>query len=100
MLLFEKKKKKRWQRGLMLVEVLVVVAIMAIISTIVAFAVIPLYVDHQKKVARQSASSLRLIIGTWRMSHYGEDCPRSRACGPTRSSTANPATTTRGALRT
>jgi prepilin-type N-terminal cleavage/methylation domain-containing protein len=75
MLLLTKKPKKRSKRGLMLVEVLVVVAIMAIISTVVAFAAIQIYVDHQKKIARQSVSSLRHLAGTWRMGHSGEDCP-------------------------
>jgi prepilin-type N-terminal cleavage/methylation domain-containing protein len=75
MMKLERRSKKRWQRGLMLIEVLVVVAIMAIMAATVAFAVIPIYVDHQKKIAKQSASSLRLVVGTWRMSHYGEDCP-------------------------
>jgi general secretion pathway protein G len=68
-------KNRRTQRGLMLIEVLVVVAIMALMATIVAFAVIPLYADHQKKVALESASSLRLLVGTWRMNHFGEECP-------------------------
>ena len=59
----------------MLIEVLVVVAIMAIMAAVVAFAVIPLFVDHQKKLAKQSASSLRLLVNAWRFNHLGEDCP-------------------------
>ena len=58
-----------------LVEVLVVVAIMAILSTVVAFAVVPIYRTSQKRTARLNASSLRRVAGAWRMSHLGDECP-------------------------
>ena len=44
-------------------------------SAIVAYAVIPIYVESQKRTARLSASSLRRLVGTWRLTHPGEDCP-------------------------
>ena len=57
-------------------EVLVVIAIMSILSAVVAFAVIPMYVESQKKAARLSASSLRRVAGTWRLNHTEEECPK------------------------
>ena len=68
-------RRARRSRGVTLVEVLVVIAIMAIMSTVVAYAVLPIYIESQKKTARLSASSLRRLVGTWRLTHPGEDCP-------------------------
>jgi general secretion pathway protein G len=65
----------RHSRGVTLVEVLVVIAIMSIIATVVAYAVIPIYGESQKKTARLSASSLRRLVGIWRMGHPGDECP-------------------------
>ena len=67
--------RARRSRGVTLVEVLVVIAIMSIMSAIVAYAVIPMYIESQKKTARLSASSLRRLVGTWRLTHSGEECP-------------------------
>jgi len=75
MSLLSKSSIQQRQRGVTLVEVLVVIAIMAILSTVVAFAVIPMYVASQKRTARLSASSLRHGVGAWRVSHLGEQCP-------------------------
>ena len=65
----------RYARGVTLVEVLVVVAIMSILSAVVAFAVIPMWIETQKKTARLNASSLRRLAGAWRLNHVGEECP-------------------------
>jgi len=63
------------RRGVTLVEVLVVIAIMSILTAVVAFAVVPMYRESQKKTARLSAASLRRLAGTWKLNHSGEECP-------------------------
>jgi general secretion pathway protein G len=60
---------------MMLIEVLVVIAIMATMAAVVAFAVIPIYKDTQKKAAKMNASELRKVASQWRMTHLGEECP-------------------------
>jgi general secretion pathway protein G len=67
--------RKRSKRGLMLIEVLVVIAIMATITAAVAFAVIPMYKDAQKSTAKMNAAELRKMAAQWRMTHVGEECP-------------------------
>jgi hypothetical protein len=59
----------------MLIEVLITVAIMTILTAAVAFAVIPMWGDMQKKTARLNAAALRRIAGNFRMGHSGEECP-------------------------
>jgi type II secretory pathway pseudopilin PulG len=58
-----------------LVEVLIVIAIMSLISAAAAFAVVTIWVDTQKKWAKESAGEWRHLVGTWRMMHSDEECP-------------------------
>jgi general secretion pathway protein G len=72
------------QRGMTLIEVLIVVAIMSILATVVGFALFQLHFREQKKIARLSASSLRRVAATWRLNRTGDECPnfvRLRADG-------------------
>ena len=65
----------RRARGLMLVEVLVVIAIMALISTVVAFGVVHLFLRAKIDAAALSTSSLRRVAGAYRLNHLGDECP-------------------------
>jgi general secretion pathway protein G len=61
-------------RGVTLIEILVVLAIVALVSAGIAIAAIR-YLDHAKKeTTRQSALTLRMVITTYRMQH-ADECP-------------------------
>jgi general secretion pathway protein G len=62
------------ERGVTLVEVLIVVAIMAMISATVVVAVIPKFKDAQIKTADQSAREIRNAVTRFR-SRGTDQCP-------------------------
>jgi general secretion pathway protein G len=62
------------QRGVTLVEVLIVVAIMAMLAGGVAFAILPKMQETRIKTARQGATELRKMAELWR-AETGEPCP-------------------------
>jgi general secretion pathway protein G len=62
-------------RGVTLVEVLIVVAIMSLIAAGVVVAVIPKYKKAQMDTAEQNAREIRSAVARWRATRGGEDCP-------------------------
>jgi general secretion pathway protein G len=61
-------------QGVTLVEVLIVVAIMAMLAGGVAFALLPKFGDTQNKVAIQGATEIRRMVQTYQIDK-GSDCP-------------------------
>lgn len=62
------------QRGVTLVEVLIVVAIMAMLAGGVAFAYLPRMQETRIKTARQGALEIRKMVQLWQTEN-GADCP-------------------------
>jgi general secretion pathway protein G len=65
---------RRVSRGVTLVEVLIVVAIMAMLAGGVAFALIPQFQKASIKTAKENAIKLRQAVALWRTDSPGE-CP-------------------------
>jgi general secretion pathway protein G len=65
------------QRGVTLVEVLIVVAILSLIAGGVAIYAIPKYQQAQKDTAKTDAKTLVQVVETWKLNHpaAGGDCP-------------------------
>ena len=61
--------------GVTLVEVLIVVAIMAMLAAGVAVAVIPKFQEAQRKTAKTSALTIRQAIHSWQMTNNETRCP-------------------------
>lgn len=61
-------------RGVTLVEVLIVVAIMAMLAGGVAFAYLPRMQETRVKTARQGALEIRKMVQLWQTEN-GTDCP-------------------------
>jgi prepilin-type N-terminal cleavage/methylation domain-containing protein len=70
-----RRRKRAWSRGLSLIEILVVLAIIAMVSGVIAITVIGHLEKARKETTRQSAHALRTIASTYRMDRAGEDCP-------------------------
>ena len=66
---------ERAARGVTLVEVLIVVAIMSLIATTVVVAVIPKFQQAQEDTALNSAREIRNAVVRWRATRGGDDCP-------------------------
>ena len=66
--------RRRRSVGVTLVEILIVVAIMAMIASGVAFAVLPQFSKAQLKTAKQGALEIRKVSQLWQMDNPG-DCP-------------------------
>lgn len=64
----------RAQRGVTLVEVLIVVAIMAMLAGGVAFAILPRMQETRIKTARQGAKQLVAMVESWRLEN-ADGCP-------------------------
>ena len=73
-----KHNRRHRERGLMLVEILIVVAIIALITGGVAVAVIKHFMDAKIKTANSEAAVIRSVVGTWLMLDNGEGCPTVR----------------------
>src|SRR5688572_33370053 len=67
--------RRQHSRGVTLVEVLIVVAIMALIAGGVSFLILPKYKEAQIKTARQSAQSIRQVATQYIALNSAEDCP-------------------------
>ena len=65
----------RARRGVTLVEVLIVVAIMSLIATTVVVAVIPKFQQAQNDTALNSAREIRNAVVRWRATRGGDQCP-------------------------
>jgi general secretion pathway protein G len=73
-----KKWTKALQRGVTLIEVMIVVVILGLIAGGVAVAVLPKLGQAQKDTTRTSATELRRAAETWRANHAGEGCPTAK----------------------
>jgi len=63
------------RRGVTLVEVLIVVAIIALVSAGVAAAAIPYWERARYKTALTNARHLRGVVKTWLVERDSKDCP-------------------------
>ena len=69
-------RRARRRRGVTLVEVLIVVAIMALISAGVGFLVLPKYKEAQVKTATTTARTIRQAASLWRsLKGAAGECP-------------------------
>lgn len=66
--------RRRQQAGVSLVEVLIVVAIMAMIAGGVSFAILPRMAEARVKTAKQGAQEIRKAVQLWQIENGGE-CP-------------------------
>jgi len=62
-------------RGVTLVEVLIVVAIMALIASGVGVAVLKYWGDAQEKTTQANARAIRGAVKTWWIEHDQGECP-------------------------
>lgn len=67
--------RRRAARGMTLIEVLVVLGIVALISGVIAVAVIGHLERARIQTSRESARVIRGAITTYRMNYGGEECP-------------------------
>jgi general secretion pathway protein G len=70
--------RRAHRRGVTLVEVLIVVAILSIIAGGVAIFAVPRYIQAQHDTAVVSARALLDVVHAWRIEHRceGDDCPK------------------------
>lgn len=68
-------RRQRHQAGVTLVEVLIVVAIMALLASGVSFAILPKYREAQVNTAKTSAQVLRRAIQDWQRVNNEVTCP-------------------------
>jgi general secretion pathway protein G len=66
--------RRQQQAGVSLVEVLIVVAIMAMLAGGVAFAILPRMAEARLKTAKQGAQEIRKAVQLWQVENGGE-CP-------------------------
>jgi general secretion pathway protein G len=66
---------RRTAAGVTLVEVLIVVAIMALLASGVSFAILPKYKEAQVNTARTSAQVMRRAIQDWQRINNEYGCP-------------------------
>lgn len=64
-------------RGVTLIEILIVLAIVGLIAGGIAVAVIPKFAQAQKETTRNSAKALQQVADLWRTTHPGE-CPTAQ----------------------
>jgi general secretion pathway protein G len=68
-------RRSRQRRGVTLVEVLIVVAIMSLLSAGVALAVIPAWMRARIETTRMSATELRKAALNWQAQTASAECP-------------------------
>jgi general secretion pathway protein G len=66
---------RRYQRGVTLIEVMIVVVILGLIAGGVAVAVFPKLKKAQVDTTTTSARALRSVAETWRSEHASDQCP-------------------------
>lgn len=73
-LLIAARRGKRRQRGVTLVEILIVLAIVGLIAGGIAVYAVPKFQKAQVDNTRNSAKALHAVAEAWRANH-GNDCP-------------------------
>jgi general secretion pathway protein G len=71
----QRARRQRRQAGVTLVEVLIVVAIMALLASGVTFAILPKYKEAQVSTAKTSAQVMRRAIQDWQRVNNEVTCP-------------------------
>ena len=71
--------RRSTSRGVTLVEVLIVVAILSLIAGGVAIFAIPQFKKAQVDTAKTDTKTLLNVIDGWRVTHSGTDCPTVEA---------------------
>jgi general secretion pathway protein G len=73
------KRVRRWrsaaQRGVTLIEILIVLAIVGLIAGGVAVVAIPKYAESQKKQAKIDSQTIHPVAEKYRVDHPGNQCP-------------------------
>lgn len=67
--------RRRVERGVTLIEVLIVVAIMSMISAGVVVAILPRFRQTQIENTKTNAREVRAAVMRWRTMNSGSDCP-------------------------
>ncbi len=67
--------RRATQAGVTLIEVMIVVAIMAMLAGAVAFGVIPQYQKSQIKTAETAAFTIRQAVQSWQLTNNESSCP-------------------------
>ena len=67
--------RRTYQRGVTLIEVMIVVVILGLIAGGVAVAVFPKLKKAQIETTTTSARALRSVAETWRSEHASDQCP-------------------------
>lgn len=67
--------RRSFSRGVTLIEILIVLAIVGLLATGVGLVVIPKYAEAQKKQAKTDAVEIHRIAEQYRAEHTGEGCP-------------------------
>jgi general secretion pathway protein G len=66
---------RRWRRGVTLFEVLIVVAILAMVAGGVAVVGLPRFREAQVKTARTAAQTIRSAVHQWQLNNGDSACP-------------------------
>jgi general secretion pathway protein G len=67
--------RRSMERGVTLIEVMIVVVILGLIASGVAVAVFPKFKEAQKNTTKTSAMELRRAAEMWRGTHASDICP-------------------------
>ena len=68
-------RRLRRERGVTLFEVLIVVAILAMVASGVAVFALPRFQDSQKKTAETGARTIRMAVQQWQAANNETSCP-------------------------
>jgi len=68
-------RRMRRARGVTLFEVLIVVAILAMVASGVAVFALPRFQDSQKKTAESGARTIRMAVQQWQAANNETSCP-------------------------
>src|SRR5258705_12975761 len=73
--LLQRLRRLRRARGVTLFEVLIVVAILAMVAGGVAVFALPKFQESQKKVAESGARTIRMAVQQWQAANNETSCP-------------------------
>src|SRR5258706_9980311 len=67
--------RRAFRRGVTLIEILIVLAIVGLIAGGVAVVAVPKYQESQKNQAKIDARTIHPVAEKWRVDHPGQACP-------------------------